>query len=313
LTGWKLHPARATAWSVEYGMILGRGPNRDRLYTASDDYTNFHARIEAKINGEGNACFCFRVPSIINGQLTGSGHEVTIDAAGSKWKTGSIVDLGKDGQSKMALALANEWFVLEVIALGRQIIVKVNGRITVAPYDTIRRNNRGHLALRQVGAKTEVRFRTIEVRTLDLGNDPTAIAAGAQPRPLVAQAFKGKQYMAFGEVISWNEARSICRRIGGRLALPVDAEENRFLTTLAQNNRIEGVWLGASDQNVAGQWLSVDRSELQYDNWEDGQPELADALSQQHYPLLLVSRDGKWSYQPNISREYRPGYICQWD
>jgi hypothetical protein len=283
------------------------------LYTESDDYANFHARVEANVSSEGNAGFCFRVPSIVNGELGGSGREAIIDATGSDGKTGSLLDFGREGQSKTAFARASDWFTLEVIAIGRRIIVTVNGQLTANVYDRGNSYNRGHLALHQIGAKTEVRFRSVEVRRLDLGNDPAEVATGGQPRSLVAQAFNGKQYMVFGQVLSWKEARIRCRDLGGRLAFPINEEENRFLTTLAKGQRINEVWLGASDEHLAGQWVSVDGSEVQYQNWDPDLLEQIDGGSQQPYSLLLVSRDGKWAYQPNISALYRPGFICQWD
>ena len=68
----------------------------------------------------------------------------------------------------------------------------------------------------------------------------------------------GKQYVLFSQESSWREARDHCSRLGGRLALPANESENRFLTTMAKDGQAEGVWLGASDLNFE-QWLSVRR------------------------------------------------------
>jgi hypothetical protein len=147
---------------------------------------------------------------------------------------------------------------------------------------------------------------------VDLGNDPARLAAGGEPLSRVAQEFKGKRYMLSNEVSSWDKSKRACMSIGGRLALPTNDEENRFLAKMAKDAQIEGAWLGASNKNLQEQWLSLDGSDLAYANWDEALLKPVDGFSQQYYPLLLC-RDAKWAYQPNISTQYRPGYICQWD
>ena len=271
-------------------------------------------RIQARINGDGTAGFCFRVPLIVNGELEGDGFEERIDAPGFNWNAGSLMSLANPGQVRMPRPAPNEWFLLEVIAVGRHFLVKFNRVITANLYDRIGRFRRGHFALHQIGESTDVRFRSVDVRRLDLGNDPEVIARGGQPRSLVAQSINGKQYMAFPQVLSWEEARDRCRKLGGCLAHPIDEEENRFLTKLARDHQMEGVWIGAHNKDFFDQWFAVDGSELQYQNFDDLRfQDPVDERSRQYYPLLLVRRDGKWYYQPDVPQNHRPGFICQWD
>jgi hypothetical protein len=313
LTGWSFHPSRASAWSIKDGVIVGRGPRRGHLFTNSGDFTNFHVRFEAKINAGGNAGFCFRVPQIIDGQLIGSGFEVNISATNSNWKAPRLMELGRWGNSRTALAPANDWFVLEAIAVGRRILVLVNGGIIVNLYDQEGRFNRGHFALHHVDPNTEVQVRAVEVRSLELGNDALKIASGGQPVARVSQSLGGKSYMVFDQPLPWADARLECISLGGRLALPSDEEANQFLTKMAKGKGIEAAWLGASDPNFLGEWRALDGSELRYSNWDqDAAPPIVD-LNQRYYPLLVVGRDGKWVREPNLSRDYRTAYICQWD
>ena len=178
LTNWNVHPPdRAVAWNAEKGIIVGRGPRRAYLVTTSDDHTNFHVRVEAMIE-RGNAGFCFRVPPMVKGELGDSGYQVSIDASAPNLKTGSLMDFGNQGYVRKTLAPAGEWFILEVFAVGRQIAITVNGEQALNVYDPNDRHHRGHFALHQNGDRTVVRFRKVEVRSLDLGNDPEKLAHG---------------------------------------------------------------------------------------------------------------------------------------
>ena len=95
--------------------------------------------------------------------------------------------------------------------------------------------------------------------------------------------------------------------------MPVNDEENQFLTRLAKEKQMEGVWLGAHNRNFFNQWFSVDGSEMHYQNWDQDLFELNDEPSQQHHPVLVVGQNGKWSCQSRFSTRYRPGFICLWD
>ena len=59
-----------------------------------------------------------------------------------------------------------EWFTLEVIARGNQVVVKVND-LTTADYTDVKRLfSSGHIALQQYTAQTIVEFRKIEIKEL---------------------------------------------------------------------------------------------------------------------------------------------------
>jgi hypothetical protein len=56
-------------------------------------------------------------------------------------------------------------------------------------------------------------------------------------------------------------------------------------------------------------WL--DGSRFTYTNWNTGQPN--NKQEREHYLLIWAVQDGKWSDQPNVSTQHRPGFVCQWD
>ena len=66
LTGWKTHALSGGDWRVEDGAIDGRG-STSYLFTESGDYANFHLRVEAKINGNGDAGVYIRTPFDVQG------------------------------------------------------------------------------------------------------------------------------------------------------------------------------------------------------------------------------------------------------
>ncbi len=63
LAGWKTHPNQPGNWTVEQGILIGRGPGQvSHLFSERGDYTDFHLRAVAKINYRGNSGIYFRCP-----------------------------------------------------------------------------------------------------------------------------------------------------------------------------------------------------------------------------------------------------------
>jgi hypothetical protein len=67
---------------------------------------------------------------------------------------------------KNSLTQPNEWFLLEVLADGNRLIIKVNSQTTVDYVDLKSLHTEGHFALQQFGAATVVHFRKIEIKEL---------------------------------------------------------------------------------------------------------------------------------------------------
>ncbi len=314
LAGWNRHPASAYAWSVEDGTIVSRGSRQGHFLSPSGEYTNFQVRMQVQLTTGASAGFCLRAPLIDHVEYGGGGLEVELVTNGPNSRAARYMESGSWGGARKLLAPTNEWVWIEVIAVGRRILVKVNDQIAVDLYDQDGKYDRGHFALHHVNTSDEARFRRLEVRSVDLGNDPALIARGEQPRSLAAESLNRKKYMVLTRVMPWEEARIRCAELGGRLALPIDEQENRFLTGLAAKHaEVVGVWLGARDRDFLYQWKSLDGSDLRYSNWDQELIEPRLDLRQQYHPLLLVGRDGKWSDEPNISARYRTALICQWD
>jgi serine/threonine protein kinase/tetratricopeptide (TPR) repeat protein len=169
LTGWKFTQNQEHGWNVENGLLTGRAKQgKTHLFTRRGDFTNFHLRTEVAVNDNGNSGIFFRCPfGLPRSGVYPGGYEAQIlhHHTADAFLTGSLHDLVK----APALNLApDEFFRLEIAAEGREITVKINGRLTahyVAPREPNARD--GYLALQVMEPRTTVvRFRRIEIQQL---------------------------------------------------------------------------------------------------------------------------------------------------
>jgi uncharacterized protein (TIGR03067 family) len=163
LTGWEQHPKPSAVWAVEDGVLVGRGDNH-YLLSKRKDYQNFHLRVQAQINAQGNSGVLFRCrPAIAPDQ---PGYEAEILNAPTFTRTGSLFRWPSAEpilqRFEGPLRLADTWFTLEVIARGDRLTVKRNGLITADARD--QQYARGQIALQSQGKNTVVRFRKIEIK-----------------------------------------------------------------------------------------------------------------------------------------------------
>ncbi len=159
-------------WRVEDGTIVGGGP-ASHLFSERGEYTDFHYRVEAKINDKGNSGQYFRAKFEGGFPL---GYEAQINATHSDpIRTGSLypdyrtpLTKVKDKITVMNTAphKADEWFTQEVIAVGPKITILVNGKKTIEWVDPEARYKKGHFALQAHDPGSVMSFRKIEVKEL---------------------------------------------------------------------------------------------------------------------------------------------------
>lgn len=179
LTGWKTHPDQTGQWQVQEGVLVGTNTD-SYLFTDLDAFQDFHLRLEAKINPGGDSGIYLRSPFSMRrartaGQLRpAAGYEIEVQASPTHaLPTGSVWDAETDGPpkalwktSEVALMKPNEWFTLEIMAVGNHITTKVNGTVTADVIDPRRRYERGHLALQSYSPSTTIQFRNIDLQPL---------------------------------------------------------------------------------------------------------------------------------------------------
>ena len=175
LSGWKTHPSQPGNWRVENDILIGSGADASHLYTERDDYTDFHLRVEARINEHGNSGLDFRTtfgpqwPA--NAPKFPYTYEAQIDNDNHPAKTGSLFLVDGGGGSgtavvrvRKSLVRPGDWFSMDVIAQGQHIEIKVNGKKVASRDDS--HFAKGHIALQQLEPQTVIEFRKVEIKEL---------------------------------------------------------------------------------------------------------------------------------------------------
>ena len=160
-----------TLWQVKDGMIVGGGP-ASHLFTEVEA-EDFVYRVEAKVNDKGNSGQYFRTK--FEGGFPG-GYEAQINATHGDWRrTGSLYPDGrtklpkfeKELCQKEAAHKADEFFVQEVTAVGDEITIKVNDKVTLDKWkDPNKTFTKGHFALQGHDPGSVMTFKKVEYKPL---------------------------------------------------------------------------------------------------------------------------------------------------
>ncbi|XP_037810576.1 C-type lectin 37Db-like [Lucilia sericata] len=123
----------------------------------------------------------------------------------------------------------------------------------------------------------------------------------------------GTKYYHLGDTkVTWHNAYSICRSLGGFLASLETSQEatqlSDYLNSKYSTNKI--FWLSASDQDVEGQWYWYNTGEvIIYANWDAGQP---DNYKGNENCAQLLKNGGKYKMN-DVHCGLRQYYICETD
>jgi hypothetical protein len=147
------------------------------------------------------------------------------------------------------------------------------------------------------------------------GAAPTASMPANDATKLNAKEFQSHRYKFFPEVMTWIAAKQRCESMGGHLAVLDSPGEAEFVLRIVQASgtrfeKMDGVWIGATDNKVEGEWVWVDGSPMRYADWFRNQPN--NKKNEEHYAMLWISA-GKWCDQPNSSIEHTTYFVCEWD
>ena len=158
-------------WKIVDGMIVGGGPS-SHIFTDLTA-TDFHYRVEAKINDGGNSGQYFRTkfePGFP------AGYEVQINATHKDpVKTGSLYPDARSSLAKHRKEITilntaphkpNEFFTQEVIAKGNHFTIMVNGKKTIEWTDPDSTYKMGHFALQGHDPGSVMTFRKVEYKPL---------------------------------------------------------------------------------------------------------------------------------------------------
>ena len=203
LTGWKAPNPEACAWSVEDGVLVGRGKGAGvgafgHLVTEAADYANFHLRAELMLCEPQSSTMRFRVgPEGDFQSVVSKGYGVHIRGTDQARTDAVQLDMGTVrkfgiyamgdpiiGHAPAAFLEGGRWFTLEVIAVGNQFRVKIDGQQIVHCQDAENSFSVGRIGLlcRPVSV---IRYRKIEIKKLP----PTKAADGPKISPPIADGF----------------------------------------------------------------------------------------------------------------------------
>lgn len=335
LNGWSGDVGLMT---IENGILVNDG--KRGVVIAPGDYGDAEVEIEFRLANGGNSglgiCYSGSGDPAKDGleiQMLDDDaypNETALTKCGSVWRLAAATP----GQFKRW----PEWNRFHVTTTASNVQVELNGvRVTSVTRAEMQKAQPAHTGVARTSGKLclfphtgRSEYRSFRVRPVSLSTaNPTRnekSQAGAMPPPKDAVAFMGHFYKLFPEALNWHQAKTRCMEMGGCLADIRNKETNDFLVNFVRDKGVNGVWLGASDENHEGRWLWSDGSEMKYTNWAGGEPNNV-GEGGEHYALLLITpvhftnltwESGRWSDQPAESGRGLPpgwkmGYVCQWN
>jgi hypothetical protein len=124
-----------------------------------------------------------------------------------------------------------------------------------------------------------------------------------------------RYFKLIDEPSSWSDAKDYCELRGGRLAVIDTPQKMAAITQMAKTSgikfdKLDGIWIGATDAAREGEWKWVNGSPLTYTNWGTGQPN--NKRQEEHYAMIWTN-DWTWSDQPDTSSQHRTFFLCEWE
>ncbi len=151
-------------WQVGNGVLVGTGPH-SHLYSSRDDYGDIRVRAEVRMKTGGNSGLYVRAKK---GLLFPDGYEAEFQNPNGTVKAGALCysTLAPQIEGTPGPVSANNWFNVEIQAIGNHVKVIVNDKPCAEYTDPDRTRTRGYIALQAYGAGTRVEFRKLEVMEL---------------------------------------------------------------------------------------------------------------------------------------------------
>jgi serine/threonine protein kinase len=162
LSGWEMRYGHPCPWRVEHGILISSGAEYSHLYSVRNDYRDFHLRVEARINKGGDSGVFFRWDD-----QKGGYQAQIVGMAG----TGGLLfrPTRPTVHFQNPLVSPGRWLLLELIADGDHIVIKVNGKTTADYTDANPAVRSGSLGVEQRLPATVIEFRRIEIKELKTG------------------------------------------------------------------------------------------------------------------------------------------------
>ena len=159
LDGWKT-VENEKSWSVEDGMIVGRG-ERSHLFYGEREFADLEFKADIKLKKGGNSGMYFRT-KMEGGWPTGYEAQVNNSSPDPR-RTGSLY---RFSDVKEQLVEDDTWWTQHIIAKGNHIIIKVNDKTVVDFVDDKETFKKGYIALQQHDPGSVVHYKNLMVKPL---------------------------------------------------------------------------------------------------------------------------------------------------
>lgn len=175
LDGWKASENPAT-FSVKDGMLVVDGPRAHLYYVGpvgNHNFTNFEWKADVMTTPGSNSGMYFHTEYQETGWPS-KGYEVQVNNSHTDWRrTGglyAVVDV------KEPPAKDNEWFTQHITVVGKQVTIRVNGKVTAEYTEPANVERPAEMAGRKLGSgtiaiqghdpKSKVFYKNIQIKVL---------------------------------------------------------------------------------------------------------------------------------------------------
>ena len=122
-----------------------------------------------------------------------------------------------------------------------------------------------------------------------------------------AAIYNGHIYKIFTVSLSWFDAYTYCKELGGHLVTITSEEEQTFLNTYMNSQSFSSsAWIGAYSDGSKWQWITDE--EFDYTNWHPRAPYNAGGI--EFFVEINYEVFGKWN---DLYPHYATYFICEWE
>jgi len=115
--------------------------------------------------------------------------------------------------------------------------------------------------------------------------------------------FQGHTYLAIVGVVKWEEARDICKRMGGHLVYIETPGEMFFVNKLGKTLKL---WVGATDEHKEGDWRWLNGKPVDKSLWGEGEP---NGGKRENCSFYNGGKLNNLEYHVKFCH----GFICEWE
>jgi hypothetical protein len=90
---------------------------------------------------------------------------------------------------------------------------------------------------------------------------------------------------------TWSQAKSGCQKVGGYLAVPMNAKENSALWNIVKQKNYQNSWIGLTRHDKDNKFYTTKGKKPSYTNWSPGEPN----SNSERCAHMWSHRDGTWN------------------